>query len=215
LLAILALTSVPAMLAVLRVLARRGCSCLTCHDVRSLLATVRACVADLVLLDARLGGSDIESVLTCISAQGVPRVAVLGGEDGLPRADAVEVLDPSWPPEVVGAHLSTLLADRRCPTADGDPTPQRLSWGDLRLDQRSRQGFQAAVELHLTRYQFRLLWKTVPGSGRGGDHRGTLSSAVRREDWQRPRTGLRPHPSYSPPDRNGSQPPHPPVCGPR
>ncbi len=163
--AILALTSVPAMLAVLRALARWGFSSLTCHDVPSLLVTVQACTADLVVLDARLGGDPLGSVLKCVSPQGVPRVAVLGHGGGMPRMEAVEVLDPSWPLELVGAHLWALLKDQRPRPVESDTSPQRLSWGDLLLDRWSRRVFRAGAELHLTRHQFRLLWALCQAEG--------------------------------------------------
>lgn len=163
--AILALTSVPVMLAVLRALGRWGFSCLTCHDVPSLLVTVQACPADVVVVDAELGGDPIGSVLRCVSAQGAPRVAVLGNGASLPGTDGVEVLDPSWPLELVGARLWALLRDRGQAAAENDTSPHRLGWGDLLLDQRSRQGFRATVELHLTRHQFLLLWALCQAEG--------------------------------------------------
>jgi two-component system, OmpR family, response regulator MtrA len=165
LVAILALTSVPAMLAVLRALARWGFSCLTCHDVPSLLVTVQACTADLVVVDVRLGGDPLGSVLKCVSPQGLPRVAILGDGAGLPSLDAVEVLDPSWPLELVGAHLRSLLRQERPGSIESDGSPHRLSWGDLLLDRRSRQVFRAGIELHQTRQQFRLLWALCQAEG--------------------------------------------------
>jgi DNA-binding response OmpR family regulator len=163
---VLALSSVPATLALLPLLSRYGCSCLTCQDVRGLVATLQACRADLVVVDAQLGGGQLVSLLQDISAGGERRVAVLGtGDEGLAHLDAVKVLDRTWPPELVGASLRMLIADRRAAHVDRDCSPHRLSWGDLMLDRRSRQAFRAAAQLPLTRHQFRLLWALCRARG--------------------------------------------------
>lgn len=156
---ILALSSVAATLALLPLLTRYGCSCLTCQDIRGLLVTLQACRADLVVVDAVLGGDQLESVLQDICTGDGPRVAVLGaGNEGFTHLDAVEVLDRTWPLELVGASLRMLVESRRPAAAEHDHWSHRVSWGDLLLDRRSRQAFHAAVHLPLTRHQFRLLW---------------------------------------------------------
>jgi len=42
---------------------------------------------------------------------------------------------------------------------------QWVSWGGLRLEQRSRRGFRATQELHLTSNQFKLLWVLCAARG--------------------------------------------------
>jgi DNA-binding response OmpR family regulator len=145
---------------VVRYLEREGHTTLEAGDGIAARAAIEKSPPDLVLLDVMLPGADgldlcrwirssSELPVIMLTARGEEADRIVGLELG-----ADDYVTKPFSPRELAARVRTVLR-RSGPRA---PAEERLSFGDVELEQATREARQAGREVRLTAKEFDLLW---------------------------------------------------------
>ena len=145
---------------VVRYLEREGHTTLEAGDGIAARAAIEKSPPDLVLLDVMLPGADgldlcrwirssSELPVIMLTARGEEADRIVGLELG-----ADDYVTKPFSPRELAARVRTVLR-RSGPRA---PAEERLSFGDVELEQATREARQAGGEVRLTAKEFDLLW---------------------------------------------------------